>query len=224
MERKFLAFFIFLLGLSGVTASCFAEEKIRVACVGDSITAGHLLADPEHTSYPAQLGKILGERYEVRNFGRSGATLLKSGKADLSYWKAEQYAQALAFNPNIVIIMLGTNDTRPANWVRKADFVQDCLALTESFRLLAAKPEVYVCLPPPVYHQGAFKVTNEVLEQVLSLMKEAAASKKITLIDVNTALAGHPEFFPDNVHPNLEGAKAIAETVAKTLQSDRANP
>ena len=47
------------------------EAQIRVACVGDSITAGYGLSDPGTQSYPAQLQALLGSGYSVGNFGVS---------------------------------------------------------------------------------------------------------------------------------------------------------
>lgn len=73
---KRLLFFSILLTL-GVTL--FAQKQIKVACVGNSITSGYTLPDPATQSYPAQLQKLLGNSYQVGNFGKSGATLLNIG-------------------------------------------------------------------------------------------------------------------------------------------------
>ncbi|MEO7101377.1 MAG: GDSL-type esterase/lipase family protein, partial [Luteolibacter sp.] len=98
----------FLLG----TPSAWAQ--VKVACVGDSITAGYALANPGTQSYPAQLQLLLGSGYTVGNFGLSGATLLK--QSDFTYWNSSQYSASRTYNPNIVVIMLGTNDTKSWNW------------------------------------------------------------------------------------------------------------
>ena len=66
-------------------------DKIRVACIGDSITEGDL-GDGDvvpATSYPTQLQEMLGERYEVRNFGKCGICLSRS--ADYSYWNLPEF-------------------------------------------------------------------------------------------------------------------------------------
>src|SRR5690606_25963367 len=83
-------------------------DPIKIACVGNSITYGSGIVDREHNAYPAQLRAMLGEGYEVRNFGVGGATLLNKG--DKPYRKTEAYADALRFKPDIVFIKLGTND------------------------------------------------------------------------------------------------------------------
>ena len=102
-----------LLLLTLLSASLFSvnasSDTIRIACVGDSITYGAGIKDRKNMNYPVQLGKMLGQKYEVKNFGNSGSTMLKKG--DKPFWKQREYKAALDFNPNIVVIKLGTNDT-----------------------------------------------------------------------------------------------------------------
>lgn len=95
---------LFLLGVIPAEAQM---PPIRVACIGNSITIGYGLPDP-NSAYPQQAGRLLGNRYEIRNFGVSGRTMLKKG--DYPYWKEDFYKEALAFKPQIVMICLGMND------------------------------------------------------------------------------------------------------------------
>ena len=99
------------LGLSSTSHAQAAAAKIKVACVGDSITQGSGIKDPAKDSYPAQLQKLLGDNFEVKNFGHSGRTLLYGG--DAPYIKSPKFKQAQDFNPDVVIIKLGTNDSKP---------------------------------------------------------------------------------------------------------------
>ena len=128
-----------------------AEAKpVRVACVGDSITYGAGVEHREKNNYPKVLGDLLGEKYEVKNFGLNGATLLKKG--DLPYWKTQEFDRANAYQPDVVVIKLGTNDSKPQNWGQhKAEFAADARALVTHFQGLSSKPKVFVCLPVPVY-------------------------------------------------------------------------
>ncbi len=132
------------------SAAAASQEagKVRVACVGDSITYGAAVEDRANNCYPAVLGKLLGDKYEVRNFGVSGATMLKKG--DKPYWKEKAFTQAADFAPNIVVIKLGTNDTKPQNWKHKAEFEADARAMVRHFKELAGKPKVFVALPAAV--------------------------------------------------------------------------
>ena len=103
-------------------------DKIRVACIGNSVTYGYGLGERERHSYPAGLQEMLGEKYEVRNFGFSGATMLIKGHKP--YWEKPSYAEALDFKPHIVIIHLGLNDTDPRNWANyKEEFMTDYMEM-----------------------------------------------------------------------------------------------
>ena len=110
---------LFLIVAALTCAACSLSAKIIVSCVGDSITFGAAIKDRGKNSYPSQLQELLGDDYKVNNFGVNGATLLKRG--DKPYWKLEAYKKALGSNPDIVIIKLGTNDTKPHNWKHKKD-------------------------------------------------------------------------------------------------------
>ena len=127
--------------------------SIRVACLGDSITQGGGLADAAHHAYPHQCAHRLGSSYEVRNFGVSSRTLLR--KADLPYTDCEAFGRALAWSPDIVTVMLGTNDTcdhdsRP-NWRHEANLEEDARALVESLREGNADVRVLLLAPPPMF-------------------------------------------------------------------------
>jgi lysophospholipase L1-like esterase len=189
---------------------------IRVACVGDSITSGFGLKNPQTDSYPARLQTLLGEKYAVENFGKNGATVLKKGHAP--YWKAPQYKAALQFNPDQVVILLGTNDTRPENvGQHKAEFVPDYLELIRSFQALESKPSLWICYASPIYlpRKG---MTDAVLQnEIIPLIAEVSRQAGINAIDLNTVLSHQPELFSDGLHPNPAGAGVIAETVAAAI-------
>ena len=86
-----------------------AQQRIKVACVGNSITYGTGLSDRATQSYPVKLQKLLGERYEVENFGKPGATLLNQGHRP--YTRQEEYRKALDFAGDIVVeIYINLND------------------------------------------------------------------------------------------------------------------
>src|SRR5438132_9538101 len=138
------------------------HAQIKIACVGDSITAGAGIADPATQGYPAVLGRLLGAGFAVRNYGHSGTTLLKQG--DLPYWSTTEYVDSTAWNPDIVLIMLGSNDSKPQNWAFKTNFNADYKALISHYASLPAHPLVYVCTICPVYGSGSFGITPQVVE------------------------------------------------------------
>lgn len=188
---------------------------IKIACVGDSITYGAGITGRETNSYPAQLSEYLGKGFEVRNFGRSGATLMRNG--DLPYWTTDEMKAAEAFQPDVILIKLGTNDTKPQNWKGRAPFIADYTALIERFRALKSKPKVWACLPVPVY-ATQWGINSENLDHVIEATQEVCDRRKIPVIDLNDALMGHPEMFPDKIHPNAAGATLMAKTVYQAIR------
>ena len=191
------------------------KETIRVACVGDSITFGFALEKREANSYPAVLGKLLGEKFQVRNFGVSASTLLKKG--DWSYWKVAAFERVSEFAPHAVVLMLGTNDSKSHNWKFKAEFADDLRAMVDHLGALPSKPRIWLCLPVPAYGTR-WGISEEIVHgEIIPLIKQVAAERKLPLIDMYTALSKRPALFPDTIHPNADGTALMAKTVSEAL-------
>jgi len=200
--------------LAVVLGATRAATAAKIACVGDSITFGYNLTDPSTQSYPAVLGMRLGSSDTVQNFGVSGATLLKSG--DKPYWNEANFTASTSFAPDVVVVMLGTNDAKAQNWSNKAEFLPDYLDLIAHYRGLGAL--VYVAKPPPVYPPGAYDIPPDVVaNEVVPLVEMIAGQASAPLVDVFTALSDKAEDFPDTVHPNAAGAALIADAVQASL-------
>jgi lysophospholipase L1-like esterase len=200
-----------------------ANNPIRVACVGDSITYGFGIPDREHDSYPAQLQRYLGESWQVQNFGFNGATALERGTKP--YSGLPVYREALAYRPNVVVLKLGTNDTNARSWPEhKDEFVADYLALVKSFQKLETKPRIYICLPVPLFRdRGKTYDTDQILvDEVIPKLKQIADDAKLPVIDLYQALESHSDLLPDGVHPNTEGARIMARTIAGALTAQPA--
>ena len=190
------------------------NKVLKVACVGDSITYGSGIADRQNDAYPSVLQKLLGRGYIVRNFGVSGATLLKKG--DKPYWTQPQFQRSSDFAPDIVLIMLGTNDTKAQNWAKKADFAADYRALIAHYATLKSHPRVFALLAPPIYQNGTFGISPTTMEnETLPLIKQVGGDT----INVHDALLNHPEWFRDTVHPLEAGDAVIAKTVYDALMA-----
>lgn len=210
MKRRF-----FLPLLLSFALSASAADKIKVACVGDSITAGAGVKDPKNR-YPAQLQGLLGSGYEVKNFGNSGSTMLDDG--DKPYKKQKSFTDAVAFAADIVVIKLGTNDSKPQNWSKKEGFVASTKSLVAAFQQANPKAKIYLCYPVPVIAQGNYGINNEKVKgEIIPLIKQTAEELKLPIIDLYAALDGQPELLPDRVHPNDAGATLIAKAVAEAI-------
>lgn len=211
---RLLLFHIVLLfvGCSITTAS--AGSKIRVACVGNSITYGYGIADREHDSYPAQLQAMLGEEYEVGNFGRSGATLLYRGHRP--YVQMPEFRQAMDFKGDIVVIHLGINDTDPRDWPNYGDdFVRDYGALIDSFRVANPKVRIIIAQLSPISnrHHRFQSGTRDWLGEIQTIIPVIARRSGVELMDFHEPLYSRPDVFPDGLHPNPEGAGIMARIV-----------
>lgn len=210
---------VFVLAVLLSVAVCLhaEDEKIRISCVGDSITAGAGVENPQVNGYPVVLGKLLGDKYESKNFGVSGTTLLKKG--DNPYWNQGAFKAATEFKPNIVVIKLGTNDTKPQNIKFKEEFATDLAAMVDHFQGLPSKPKVFLCLPVPAYATQWGINEAGIKEMVFPAVQQVAKDKGCPVIDLHTALSDKPEMFPDKIHPNAAGAAVLAKTVADAIQA-----
>jgi len=195
----------------------------KIACVGDSITYGYRVKRRRENCYPAQLEKLLGKRFSVRNFGANGRAM--QGAADLPYWRHKYFKLSGAFDPDVVLIMLGTNDSRKPNWRELGPYLRDYRDMLMHYRSLPSAPVIYALTPPTEFklkNRKAVKygMLKEALDEMTAGIKNLAAELDIEVIDINAATSSRPEDFSfDGIHANNEGAKYIAETVYAAIRS-----
>ncbi len=212
--RTFHLLLILLLAAILPTTAQEQQPPVRVACVGNSITFGSGIQNRDRDSYPAVLGQLLGRSYDVRNFGISARTTLMKG--DNPYRKEQICRDALAFRPDIAIIKLGTNDSKPWNWRYGSEYTGDLRALVNDFQRQGAK--VYLCLPDKVYSNDQWGISDSVIVRyIIPKIREVAKATGSVLIDLHTTTSGMPELFPDLVHPNEQGAAIMAETICQAI-------
>ena len=207
MKRLLLSLLLlfFLLPLS-------ARRTIKVACVGNSITYGTGVANREQNAYPVVLQRLLGKGYQVENFGKPGATLLRHGHRP--YFDQPEFRAALQFRPDIAVIHLGINDTDPRNWPNYRDeFIPDYLALIDSLR--AANPKVRILVarltPIGVDHPRFDSGTRKWREEISQAVQQVADIAHVEWIDFYAPLVAHPDWMPDAVHPDARGAAVLAK-------------
>jgi len=212
-----------VLVLAAGTAAAGPRMPTHVACVGDSITAG-TGASSSSTNYPGDLQGLFGSSVQVRNFGHSGATMLSTGNTP--YVKQSEYTSATSFVSGAgsnavvdVIIMLGTNDSKPVNWnasgggTEATQFMTDCGKLVDHFASLATHPVVYLALPPAAF-TNSYTIDGTVIkDQIIPILKQVAMQKGLPTIDVQTPTASVPKDFGDGVHPNDTGYVLVAKTM-----------
>ncbi len=210
MKKLIIPLFIAFFSLT----AAFSQTKTKVATVGNSITQGPGRDNPD--SYPLQMQKILGDEYDVKNFGVSGRTLLKKG--DFPYWNEPQFKEVMEFEPDIVVIMLGTNDSKPQNWEHKAEFKQDYIDLINAFKKsMPDDGEVYVVIPVPVTKEN-YGIRESVMMEMRPVLKEIASETGSKMIDLHAPFKGYEALLPDGVHPNVEGLGIMAREIAKAIK------
>lgn len=230
--HPWLALFIALLAsLAKLPAadSTTTAKPIRVICLGDSVTAGARLDDPAKNSYPARLQVLLSSCYAVSNYGVSSCTLIHQGQPNV--WSTLKRIKEDKFDPDIVVINLGINDTRINNchyWDYRGDFPGDYRELIEALRTLPSHPRLWLCAPTPMVLEtpgvnGSRRqdLSERIprLDELIGVIRQIANEQATGFIDLHTPFLGKPELFTnDGVHPNKAGYEAIAKVVAQALK------
>ncbi len=198
-----------------------ADAK-RVACIGNSITDGAGIDYVDVNGYPAQLQNILGEGYCVRNFGVSGRTMLNKGNRP--YMKEQQWQMAKDFNPDIVVIKLGTNDTKPMNWDKYAkEYTKDMQQMIDELSALDSKPVIYLCTP--VKARKVNEITDNTIRDsilvadVIPAIHKVAKKNKLEVIDLRPLIDPNgKDMNRDGIHPTTSGAGKMARTIAAAIK------
>lgn len=184
-----------------------SSDKIRIACVGDSITGG--------TFYPDDLWMLLGTNYTVGNFGVGGTAA--SLDSISPYMQQSEFQRAKHFQPNIVIIMLGTNDANAIITPNNGSFVSSYVKLVEEFQALSTQPKIWLVKPPPVFSNGTTPSAELLNSHILPGIEQVALQTNSPIIDVYSAVSNSSQFFPDGVHPDPDGSKLIANEIYRAI-------
>lgn len=194
----------------------------RVACVGDSITYGFGIDNWFAYHYPRILQLLLGNQYYVVNFGLSGSTGMSSTK--MSYRKFSHFRRSLSFQPNILIIMFGTNDANMLNWQGKTQFLSEYRDLLLTYKSLASKPEIFVMTPPLIHgNEEIIALHNANISTIRDCVYELVHELQLRAIDLYSETKETPDWFqPDGVHPNAKGAMMIAQVVYEHIRGTSA--
>ncbi len=212
-----------------------APDAIRVACIGNSITDGSGIDMASMHGYPASLQQLLGKEYWVKNFGVSGRTMLNKG--DRPYMKEMAWRDALAFQPDVVVIKLGTNDSKPQNWQHGAEFKQDLVQMITELcpelgqlpknkkkrakALAEVKTKIFLCTPIPAF-KSTWNINDSVIVNgIIPIQQEVAKEYGLQVIDLHTLFGNDSNMMvADGIHPNEKGARRMAEIIADALKKE----
>ncbi len=209
------------------------QDAIRVACIGNSITHGSGIDMQELNGYPAQLQRLLGDGYYVKNYGVGARTMLQKG--DHPYMKEQAWRDAQAFRPDIVVVKLGTNDSKDYNWnAHKQDFEADMQAMIDTLKPLvpvldkkgrptkkmqrAAKPQIFLCSPIKPFRDKWGITDSVIVNEVIPAIQRVTKKNNLTFIDLHPVVTDPKDMTSDMIHPNDKGAARIAQAVCEAIK------
>lgn len=203
---------IFLIIISFTFCS---TKSTKIACVGDSITEGYGLKIQGKTGYPVILNQILGKEYTVLNLGRSATTMSQSG--DFPYWITKEFSNIFAYSPDIILIKLGTNDSKEQNWDAAA-YRKSYQAMIDTFQAIDPHIELFLCLPAPVFKTKWGINDSTVTAEIIPIIEKLSIKNNLPIIDLHEGLRNESKNFPDGIHPNEQGVKVMANIISDHIQ------
>lgn len=198
----------------------FLAKSTRLACIGNSITqyTAQANTDPKD-AYPVKLSEMLGAKWYSINEGWSGAYMQKVSPQ--SYWNSTRLKDVIDYKPDVVTIMLGTNDSRQADW-HSDKFIADYESMIDSLNTLNPKPKIWLAAPIPSWMiNGAWPyngISNDIIKgQTLPALKQVAKDKGLDIIDANTPFQALARLVPDGVHPIAAGQDSLAHIIYRAI-------
>ena len=144
------------------------KKEYHIACVGDSLTAGHMWA---HESYPTYLSGNVSEHYKVGNYGVNGISITGYGGSwkdpEKRYIKQDVYKNCVNYEPDVFAIMLGTNDA--TEWSKaEPTFLSEYKILLDSFIEQFPRAKFIMMVSPPVVYPNQFDIPNEEIKNYVN--------------------------------------------------------
>ena len=219
--------YLYFNGMSGMSNTTKASEgQIKVACVGDSITYGHGVKNWPKNNYPVLLQKLLGDQYHVNSYGVSGRAV--QDNSDQPYRALPHYQESVAYEADIIVFMMGSNDTKPENWFGEEAFKNALMDLLDDYTQGEKKPAIYICTTPACFfmENSEGELTSHDLrpayaDTIAEITRQTAEELGYPVIDIHALTKQNPQWFAkDGVHPNNDGAAAIAQEVFNALTKE----
>ena len=191
------------------------SDAIRVACIGNSITHGSGIDMMDEKGYPAQLQRQLGKGYLVKNYGVGARCMMST--SDHPYMNEQAWRDAKAFQPQVVVIKLGTNDSKDYQW-NQSQYERDYQAMIDTLCSLPSKPAIYLCTPIKAFRDKWGITDSVIVNGVIPSIQKIARKNKLTLIDLHSVITDPKDMTADMIHPNEKGAGKMAGRIAEELK------
>ena len=194
------------------------DRPLKVACAGDSLTRGRDNGNTEADTYPFQLGQLLGGDFGVYNFGVNAVTAMRD--LPLSYVDRQEFQESLNVEPDIYLLMLGTNDSR--YWEEHAPRYPASLRwIINEVQSLASSPRIILAIPPWVKYNIRGIRNNIISNNVRVEIERVAREFNLHVVDMQEVTVNQNEYLvQDGLHYNQKGYGAIAEVWRQAIECD----
>jgi len=222
-------------GKADITANTEIKQTHDVTvigCIGDSITYGAGSSDVKVNSYPAVLGRMLWKEAVVYNYGHGGTSLRqgtrRSDGLNQPYDKEPEYQQMMEEAPNIdiMLIMLGTNDTFFfPKWTDEdsAIYKTEYKALVD--KIIANNSEMTVVIMNCPFYSGPERDRIKGIPMVITAQAElyeelSEQQYKVKHFDMYTFCKIYlKKNMPDGLHPDGTGYIKMADGICDYLKN-----
>lgn len=192
------------------------QGAIKISAIGDSLTYGYGLENRQEQAYPSILLNLLGTHYQLSNYGMSGRSLLST--SDYPYLKEKNAQESLRAEADIVIIMIGSNDSRAAYW-NKEQFIREYRNLVKAYLKLDSQPDVFLVSPPYV-PTSRFGLNNEIVKNDLpEIIASIATELNVHFVNLYPITEGHMEYYSDGLHLTPLGNRVIAQEILSAIKA-----
>lgn len=212
------------------------RDQIKVACIGDSLTAGH---DWANQSYPTYLKEYLGNAFDVKNLGINGVSITGYGGSwnnPAQRWsKKPEYNTSLSYAPDVFVIMLGTNDA--TGWANAQEtFETEYRSLLDTYISRFPDSKFAFLISPPVISPNGFGIPDDkIRDEVNPIQRQLAEDYCLDTIDLRELFEADEEgveslvrsnmksngsgSYNDNVHFSVKGAQYVASLVKDLINT-----
>jgi lysophospholipase L1-like esterase len=169
--------------------------------------------------------KMLGSNYIVGNFGVCGSTVSLNSETPYMtpYMNQSRFQDVLEFKPDIIVIMLGTNDANP-EISAEGSFKEDYSQLVTSFQQLEGRQLIWIVKSPPIFTDNPNYNNTYLASTILQCIDKLADQMNLPIIDMYSAFNNHSDYFMDGVHPDSNGAAFIASKVYAAITLPDGSP
>ncbi|KXT78668.1 putative xylanase [Streptococcus sp. DD13] len=172
------------------------------------------MVDRSKESYPAYLLAELGSFFRIANYGLAGRSLQSS--SDFPYFQEKNAQASLSSQANLVLLMLGTNDTRPQYW-EKERFEMEYRSRLASYASMTSHPEIFLLIPPFI-PTSRYGLDNHVLaHSIRPFLKQLGQELSLPVVDLYELTENKGELYSDGVHLNAKGNQVVGHALAQAI-------